>query len=154
MRKKWRSVSARTREYFLDVWTHSSKRSWFWRVTYDQALSYGIKALFCHPSHSFVWNRPLSCLNSSQWRWSWSSGQVIDQQHSLETQKTAADPWPFKRIPQLSFRIAQSSLFNTVLFLYESDVQWCLDPGHKFGWINLFLSLQWFCYCKNVLSYS
>lgn len=76
------------------------------------------------------------------------TGQVIDQQHSLETQKTAADPWPSKRIPQLSFGIAQSSLFNTIMFLHESDGQWCLDPGHKFGQKNLFLSLQWFCYSK------
>lgn len=78
------------------------------------------------------------------------TGKVIDQQHSLETQKTAADPWPSKRIPQLSFGIAQSSLYNTIglLFLYESDVQWRLDPGHKFGRIKLFVSLQRFCYNK------
>lgn len=56
------------------------------------------------------------------------TGQVIDQQHSLETQKTAADPWPSKRIPQLSFGIAQSSLYNTIMFLYESDGQWVTRP--------------------------
>lgn len=79
------------------------------------------------------------------------TGQVIDQQHSLEIQKFAVDPRPSKRIPQLSFGIAQSSLFNTILFPYESDVQWCLDPGHKFCRIKLVLSFQWFCYNKKCL---